>query len=68
VKTGRVKWNTGQLIGINTSIGPGNSGSPIIDATGSVVGIATRATKDLAIAAPTTSIASCVRFLHLPGQ
>lgn len=68
VKTGRIKWTTGQLIGISTSIGPGNSGSPVIDATGSVVGIATRATKDLAIAAATTSIASCVRFLHLPSQ
>ncbi len=68
VKTGRIKWTTGQLIGISTSIGPGNSGSPVIDATGSVVGIATRATKDLAVAAATTSIASCVRFLHLPGQ
>jgi S1-C subfamily serine protease len=68
VKTGRIKWTTGQLIGITTSIGPGNSGSPIIDATGSVVGIATRATKDLAIAAATTSIANCIRFLHLPSQ
>jgi S1-C subfamily serine protease len=68
VKTGRIKWTTGQLIGISMSISPGNSGSPVIDATGSVVGIATRATKDLAIAAATTSIASCVRFLHLPSQ
>jgi hypothetical protein len=68
VKTGHIKWTTGQLIGISTSIAPGNSGSPVIDATGSVVGIASRATKDLAIAAATTSIASCARFLHLPGQ
>ncbi len=68
VKTGRIKWMTSDLIGIATSISPGNSGSPVIDATGSVVGIATRATQDLAVAAATTSIASCVRFLHLPSQ
>ncbi len=68
VKTGRVRWTMGALIAINIAIGPGNSGSPVIDATGSVVGIASRAGKDMAIATPTASIVNCVRFLHLPGR
>jgi S1-C subfamily serine protease len=68
VKTGRVLWTMGARIAINITIAPGNSGSPVIDATGSVVGIASRAGKDLAIATPTASIANCARFLHLPSR
>jgi superkiller protein 3 len=68
VKTGRVTGTTGQLIAMEASIAPGSSGSPVIDATGSVVGVVTRANKDMAIATTTGSITSCLRFLHLPSR
>lgn len=68
VKTGRIKYTLGVIMTIDVAVAPGNSGSPIIDATGSVIGVTTRAAKGEAIAVATTAIASCVRFLHLPGR
>jgi len=61
VKTGRIKWTTGQIDGINTSIGREIVGALSL-MHGKRVGIATRATRTWRLPASTTSIANWHTF------